>query len=307
MQLRIATRSSPLALWQANDVAARLRQAGFDSELVHVSTIGDRDRAESLVSFGGMGVFTKEVQRVVLDGRADLAVHSLKDLPTEPVPGLTLAAVPPRAGRFDLLVLPLGTVVADAGDAPLAVLPDHALVGTGSPRRRSQLLRWRPDLRVQDIRGNVETRLHKLDEGAYDAIVLAEAGLRRLDLLEGRNTRPLAPPWLFPAVGQGALGIECRSEDAATRGALAALDDPTARAETTAERAALAALRAGCHAPVGALAVVQQSRVTIEVVVLTPDGRDCFTGRGTAPLAAAEQAGEQAAAELIRSGAAGLL
>jgi hydroxymethylbilane synthase len=305
--LRIATRSSPLALWQANHVAALLRDAaGVETELVHVSTLGDRDRSESLATFGGIGVFTREVQRAVLDGRADLAVHSLKDLPTDPVEGLTLAAVPARAPRFDALVLPGGVKLPDDPAVALAALPDHARLGTGSPRRRSQLLRLRPDLRIEDVRGNVETRLRKLDDGEYDALVLAEAGLSRLEFA-GRISARLTPPALFPAVGQAALGIECRLDDPETLRFLAAIDEPTARAETTAERAALAALRAGCHAPVGTYAEIAGDRLRLDVVVLSHDGRERFAESIEGATADAADLGCGAAEALLRSGAARLL
>ncbi len=305
--LRIATRSSPLALWQANHVAASLKQvAGLDAELVHVSTLGDRDRAESLASFGGIGVFTREVQRAVLDGRADLAVHSLKDLPTDPTDGLTLAAVPPRAPRLDALVLPGGIVLPDDLAIALAALPDHARVGTGSPRRRSQLLRLRPDLRLEDVRGNVDTRLRKLDEGLYDALLLAEAGLVRLGL-GGRVSARLGPPAFLPAVGQGALGLECRSDDAETRLALSRLEDPVARAETDAERAALAGLRAGCHAPVGAFAEVAGKLLRLDVVVLSGDGRRRYGESSEGDVRDAAAIGRRVAEQLLRTAAAALL
>lgn len=305
--LRIATRSSPLALWQANHVAALLRDSvGMEAELVHVSTLGDRDRSESLATFGGIGVFTREVQRAVLDGRADLAVHSLKDLPTDPIEGLTLAAVPARAPRFDALVLPGGITLPDDPAVALAALPDHARVGTGSPRRRSQLLRLRPDLHIEDVRGNVETRLRKLDDGEYDALVLAQAGLTRLDFA-GRISARLMPPALFPAVGQGALGIECRADDPETLQRLAAIDEPTARAETTAERAALAALRAGCHAPVGTCAEIAGDRLRLDVVVLSHDGRERFAESIEGPTRDAADLGRRAAEALLQSGAARLL
>jgi hydroxymethylbilane synthase len=200
-RLRIATRSSALALWQANHVAELLAErAGIAAELVHISTQGDRERTEPLESFGGVGVFTREVQRALLDGRADLAVHSLKDLPTDLVPGLTLAAVPERAPRFDALILPTGVHLPGDVAAALAALPDNARIGTGSPRRRSQLLRIRPDFVFDSARGNVDTRLRKLDDGMFDALVLAEAGLSRLGLA-GRVTTRLGPPHLLPAVG----------------------------------------------------------------------------------------------------------
>ena len=305
--LRIATRSSSLALWQANYVADQLRKvAGTDAALVPVSTTGDRDQRESLAQFGGIGVFTREVQRAVLDGRADLAVHSLKDLPTEPCAGLTLAAVPTRASRFDALVLPAGVRLPEDVAIALAALPEQARLGTGSPRRQAQLLRFRSDLQMLDVRGNVETRLKKLDDGLYDALVLAEAGLDRLGLGD-RVSALLAPPVMLPAVGQGALGIECRQDDEAALAALSKLDDSTTRAAVAAERAALASLRAGCHAPLGVDTDLDGDRLQIEVAVFSADGAQRFTAEADGPRQDAENIGRRAAELLLRRGADAVL
>ncbi|WP_237226520.1 hydroxymethylbilane synthase [Rubinisphaera sp. JC750] len=272
--VRIATRSSELALWQATHVAALLRaeHPDINVELVDVSTQGDADQRAPLWSMGGTGVFTKEVQRTVLDGMADLAVHSLKDLPTEIVdPDLTLAAVPEREQRWDALVLRndlKGEI--DPAD-PLASLQDGARIGSGSLRRRAQLRAQRPDLKLLEIRGNLNTRLRKLDEGEYDAIILATAGLLRLGWNERLSCR-LQPPVMFPAVGQGALGLECRTEDEQTRNLLESLNDPEARLATHAERRLLNSLRAGCHAPVGVNCERAEGRFTLSSVVLSPDG-----------------------------------
>ena len=278
-RVRIATRDSPLALWQANHVADLLRSAhpGLTVELVEVKTTGDANRVDPLPEMarsfhdggtGGVGLFTKEVQRAVLDGRADVAVHSLKDLPTGPTPGLTLAAVPERASRWDALVLP------DGRPGTLDDLPEGATVGTGSPRRRAQLLRLRPDLRFAEARGNVGTRLAKLDAGEFHALILAEAGLDRLDL-SARVSRRLCGV-ILPAVGQGALGIECRTGDPAAA-LLAPLDHADARAEVDAERACLHRLGAGCHAPVGVEAAVSGGAVTLTAALLSLDGRTALT------------------------------
>ncbi len=266
-------------------------------EVVHVSTLGDRDRTEPLAQFGGQGVFTREVQKVVLDGQADLAVHSLKDLPTDSVAGLTLAGVPARAPRFDALVLPLNSQIATLNE-----LPPGARIGTGSPRRQAQLLHVRPDLSLLDIRGNVETRLRKLDDGEYAAIVLAAAGLTRL-ACANRISLLLEPPLMYPAVGQAALGIECRTEDLETLGILQRLSDPVTRAEVLAERACLAELRAGCHAPVGTLAHVEREILTLTGVVLSLDGRQRYEAQVTGPLASPQELGRQLAQELITHGA----
>jgi hydroxymethylbilane synthase len=225
--LRIGTRASPLALWQANHVRDRLQAAAAPRlvELVHVTTEGDRDQSASLAHIGGRGVFTKEIQRALLDGTVDVAVHSLKDLPTQPVPGLVLAAVPARGATGDVLVTPRPVHIDN--------LPTGARVATGSLRRRAQLLHRRPDLRLEDIRGNVETRLRKLHEHGYDGLVLAQAGLERLGLA-GVIGEVLDPRWMLPAVGQGALGLECRADDTVTRSLLATLNDAATRWEVDA-------------------------------------------------------------------------
>ncbi len=225
--LQIGTRASALARWQAEWVAARLQACGHAVELVPITTHGDIVRGP-LGEAGGVGLFTKELQHALLDGRIDLAVHSLKDLPTEHVPGLALAGVPPRESVCDALL--------SRNNLTLAELPNGAVVGTGSLRRRAQLLHLRPDLRFVDIRGNVDTRIRKLQAGEYDAIVLAEAGLNRLQLT-AHITQVLSPPEMLPAVGQGALGIEARAGDQRTRSAVDALNDPATHAAVLAERA----------------------------------------------------------------------
>jgi hydroxymethylbilane synthase len=275
--IRIATRASALALWQAEHVASALQAAepGCATELVRITTQGDRDRDQSLATLGGIGVFTREVQQAVLDGRADLAVHSLKDLPTEYTAGLSLGAVLPRAPRCDALLFPRGRACGSLDD-----LPRGAKVGTGSLRRQAQLRSRRPDLRLCEIRGNLDTRLRKLDSGEYDAIVLAEAGLRRLGW-DHRISLLLAPPDMFPAVGQGAIGVECRGDDTRALGMLSAVDDPRTRCEVVSERACLSALKAGCHAPVGVWTRIEpdgppdaDSQLHLEAVVWSPDGRE---------------------------------
>lgn len=306
--IRIATRSSRLALCQAEFVADLLRTVKPDRsvELVHVSTLGDRDQTEPLDRLAGFGVFTREVQKAVLENQADLAVHSLKDLPTEPVPGLTLAGVPERGPAFDVLVLPESHHSEVDPQNPLEILPTNAAVGSGSLRRQAQLRHHRGDLNVTNVRGNVETRLRKLDEGRFDALVLAEAGLRRLSLDE-RISAILGPPLLLPAVGQGALGIECRSDDNATKSLLASLTHPPTHAAVRAERRLLAELRAGCRAPLGAFTHLENGmggvELTLEAVVLSPDGRQRITARVTGPLKDPESLGIQAAESLKQQGA----
>ena len=216
--IRLGTRGSALARWQADWVAARLRENGVDVEIVEIRTSGDESTAEPVRELGAVGVFTKEIQTALLENRIDLAVHSLKDLPTEPVFGLELAAVPVRGPYRDAVVC--GKFVS------LEDLPDGATVGTGSLRRRTQLLhKYRDRFRLLEIRGNVDTRLRKVMQGDYDAIVLAEAGLVRLGF-ERHISTLLEPPDFLPAVGQGALGIETRDNDAPTRSAVACLNDP---------------------------------------------------------------------------------
>lgn len=268
--IRIATRASQLALWQANHIASLLRQQSdvAEVELVQVSTQGDRDRSEPLRQFGGLGVFTREVQNAVLEDRADLAVHSLKDLPTKSEQGLALAGIPARGPVFDVLVVPQSSSANSIDD-----LPQNARVGTGSPRRQAQLKHLRPDLDLREIRGNVETRLRKLDEGEYDAIVLAEAGLVRLGLSDRGFVR-LSPPAMFPAVAQGALGLECRESDAEVCELLERLSDRETRVAATAERALLSELRAGCHAPLGALSQIENESLSLSAVVLSLDGAE---------------------------------
>lgn len=303
--LRIATRASALATWQAEHVAERLRfiAAARGVELVPITTQGDRDRNSALSTFGGIGVFTREVQQAVLDRRADLAVHSLKDLPTEPTDGLTLGAILARAPRCDALLLPQGRPCESLDE-----LPNAARVGTGSLRRQAQLLAHRPDLHLGEIRGNLDTRLRKLDDGHFDAIILAEAGLRRLSW-DQRISLVLAPPVMYPAVGQGAIGIECRADDLATQAALKPLDDESTRFEVTAERACLGALRAGCHAPVGvwsSLDAVERS-LRFEAIIWSRDGRERIAATVVGPVSEAAELGAEAARQLQAAGGARLL
>src|SRR5687767_10218894 len=228
--LRIGTRGSPLALWQAHHVAGLLRPrvAPRPVELVEIQTSGDIDRSTSLTQIGGQGVFTKEIQKALLAGTVDVAVHSLKDLPTVEFEGLVLAAVPPRG--------PTGDALVSLKHRRFEELPSGAVVASSSLRRRAQLLHRRPDLKLIDIRGNVDTRLRKLDEQGLDATILAQAGLVRLGLSQ-HITEVLDPAWMLPAVGQGALGLECRADDAETRALLDGLNDPATYYAVLAERA----------------------------------------------------------------------
>ncbi|MEX0936364.1 MAG: hydroxymethylbilane synthase [Pirellulales bacterium] len=302
--LRLGTRGSPLARWQAEWIAAELANTGVQVELVSIATQGDTQRGGAIGSLGAQGVFTKEIQRVLLDGTIDLAVHSLKDLPTDVVEGLMLAAVPPRERPGDVLV----SNTAKSLDE----LPEGARVGTGSLRRRAQLLHVRPDLQVQDIRGNVDTRLRKLDDGRYEAIVLAEAGLRRLGL-DNRIGQSLSPRILLPAVGQGALGVEARENDAEVLEVLGRLDDAASRQAVLAERSLLAALRGGCLAPIGAWARPAETSaygdagLILTAVVLSSDGQARLEAAGEAPADEAETLGRRVADELVRQGARELI
>lgn len=264
-------------MWQARHIAHLVTTAHspINIELVEVSTQGDRDRATALSTMGGQGVFTREVQAAVLDGRADLAVHSLKDLPTDNTLGLALAAVPERASMFDALILPANQKSdGRSGKELLLSLPQDATIGTGSLRRRAQLLHLRPDLNFVENRGNIDTRIKKLDDGQFAAIILAEAGLARLGL-ERRISARLQPPDVFPAVGQGAIGIECRSDDRETQKLLNSITAPDVMAAVTAERAVLSDLRAGCHAPLGVISrYLPNGRIQLNAVVLSADGRE---------------------------------
>ena len=295
--VRLGTRGSPLARWQADWVTAQLRQLGYQVEQILISTQGDV-RSGPIGSFGGQGVFTKEIQRALLEGQVDLAVHSMKDLPTEVIDGLSVAAIPPREKVGDVLISP--------GGVTLEQLPAGARVGTGSMRRRAQLLNVRPDLQLIDIRGNVDTRLKKLDSGDYEAIVLAEAGLTRLGLSE-RILQVLPKSVMLPAVGQGALALETRTSDEATRAAVAKLDDAETHAAVVAERALLATLRGGCLAPVGAWGRVEGGALKLDAVVLSPDGRERRYGQIEGAPADAANLGRDLAERLAAEGARDLI
>jgi hydroxymethylbilane synthase len=298
--LRIGTRGSPLALWQARHVAGLLRPlAGSRAvELVEIETAGDRIRDVALTQIGGDGVFTKEIQRALLSGTVDVAVHSLKDLPTTHVSGLTLGAVPERG--------PSGDVFVSHKYRRFDDLPRAAVVGTSSLRRRSQALHRRPDLNMVNLRGNVETRLRKLDEQDLDAIILAEAGLERLGL-GSAITEILDPQWMLPAVGQGALGLECRSDDAVTLDLLTPLNHWPTRQAVLAERALLRGLGGGCLVPIGASARVDGERLMLRGAVLTPDGKQRVAAETSGAADEAEAVGQWLAEMLCARGAGELL
>jgi hydroxymethylbilane synthase len=294
--VRIATRGSQLALWQAEHVAARLRSAhpSLTVELVKIASAGDLDRDRPIAQIG-VGVFTKEIQAAILDGRADIAVHSLKDLPTIPIEGIELAAVPERAAPFDALLAPVHQRMVN--------IPQGGRIATSSLRRRSQLLKARPDLRVESIRGNVETRIRKAIEAKFDGLILARAGLDRLGLAE-HITEDLSPEFMLPAVGQGALGIECRAEDAGTKELLQTLEHPATRAAVTAERAFLAVLQGGCQVPAGALGTLDEDgALRLRATVLSTDGQQSFSGNVTGKPSDAHRIGTDLARRLLADGA----
>jgi hydroxymethylbilane synthase len=301
LTLRIATRKSQLALWQAEHVAARLREAhaGLDIELVPLLTQGDRIQDRTLAAIGGKGLFIKELEVAIEDLRADIAVHSMKDVPADLPPGLTIGAVLQRADPRDALV-------TASGIARLEDLRPGAVVGTSSLRRQAQLLALRPDLRIESLRGNVDTRIRKLDAGGMDAIVLACAGLVRLGF-ESRITARLDPQVCLPAVTQGVIGIECRRSDARTAELLQALEHPATRLGMDAERAFAARLGGSCQSPIAALAELDADRITLRGLVAEPDGsrllRDSVSGHSENPVAL----GRQLAERILAAGAGPLL
>jgi hydroxymethylbilane synthase len=298
MKLTIASRGSQLALWQARWVEARLSELGHECRIEIIKTTGDKITDSPLSQIGalsgGKGLFTKEIEEALQDGRADLAVHSLKDLPTELPEGLAIAAVPAREDPRDAVV---GRKLAD--------LKPGEILGTSSLRRAAQLRRMRPDLRIESIRGNVDTRLRKLDEGQYAAIVLASAGLRRLGWA-ARIAEILDADAMCPAVGQGALAIETRDEGAA-REACAALDDALTHAAVSAERAFLRSLGGGCQVPIGAHAKVEGGKLHLRGLVIAPDGSQMIEGTSEGPAEDAESIGASLGAEILSRGAAALL
>lgn len=300
--LVIATRGSALALWQANHVRESLdRTCGVASEILVVKTSGDRIVSAPLEQIGLKGIFTKELEEALIDGRADLAVHSMKDVPTELSAACRITTVFRREDSRDVLVSREGHT--------LALLPPGARIGTGSLRRSAQLLAARPDLAMAEIRGNVDTRLRKLDSGAYDAIVLAKAGLARLGFA-ARITEILPPEVVLPAVGQGALGVEfLASRECEFRFLDKLIDSETARA-VAAERAVLAELQGGCRLPLGAWARFEKNVMTLDACVLSAGGSESLrrSASGDCPSAHdAEMLGKRVAGQLLEDGADRLL
>jgi hydroxymethylbilane synthase len=276
-------------------VAARLvaEHPDLEVELVRLTTTGDRELDRPLHQIGGKGVFTKELDDALLDGRIDCAVHSLKDVPTELPDGITLAAYGHRATPFDVLI--------SRSDEILDELPEGAKIGTSSLRRKAQLLLYRPDLDVVDLRGNVNTRLSRLEAGVIDGIVLAAAGLERLGM-QDRVTEILTQDVMIPAAGQGILAVATRAEDARTHKLVASFDDASARAAGTCERGFLAALGGGCQAPAGALAETIGKEIVITGIIVSPDGIDVYKGDHQGRASSAAAVGKRLAIDLLDQG-----
>jgi hydroxymethylbilane synthase len=297
--LRIGTRGSLLAKWQAEFVRKQLFQAtGVEAEIVIIRTAGDKMQQVPLTQIGGKGVFIKELEEALLDETIDLAVHSVKDVPTDTPSRLCFPAVCRRDDVRDCLV--------SANGAALANLRQGARVGTSSLRRQAQLRHIRPDLDIRELRGNVDTRLRKVESGEYDAILLAKAGLDRLGLSQ-RITEILSPDLCMPAVGQGAIAVETRLKDTEAADALAKLDDAETRTAIIAERALLGALHGGCQVPIGAWGRVERGELLLEACVCSVDGVQYVKQRATAPPEQAAQLGEHMARLLMEAGAQSIL
>lgn len=295
----MGTRGSKLALWQAEHIRSRLLQeAGIESELVVIKTAGDQFASAAIPDVGGKGIFIKEIEDALLEERVDVAVHSMKDVPTATPRGLCFPAIPKREDPRDCLV--------SCSGKPLAELPAGARVGTSSLRRQSQLLCFRRDLQVANLRGNVDTRMRKLDEGEVDAIVVAKAGLDRLGLGD-KITQILPPNIMLSAVGQGALAIEAREADARTLEILAPFDDADSRAVVNAERALLAELEGGCQVPLGAWARIEEGMLRLDTRVLSADGAESIHRRAEGAPQDGERLGRSLARELLDAGADRLL
>ena len=295
-RLRIGSRGSQLALWQANHISGLLRAKGHEIDLEIIKTTGDKITDVALSMVGTKGMFTKEIEEALLEGRIDLAVHSLKDLPTELAPEFEIAAITTRENTHDVL--------CSVKYSSIDQLPNRAKVGTSSLRRQAQLKALRPDLQIHPLRGNVDTRLRKLAAGEYDAIILAAAGLYRLGKTE--LVKQVIPSEVMcPAAGQGALGIEIRAGDSKTGECLAFLDDKNARATTTCERALLNKLGGGCQVPIGASAEIRDGRVHLDAVVAYPDGREVLRESriGDNPVELGESVGDT----LLRRGGEAIL
>ena len=306
----VGARRSPLSRAQAAWVGERLRERwrGLSVEYRFISTAGDRDPGTPLPEIGGKGLFTEDLERALRAGDIDVAVHSLKDLPADLPNGLMLGAIPSREDARDVLVVrdsPVSAPRSADGRDLLRLLPSGARVGTSSLRRAAQLRVVRADLEPRPIRGNVDTRLRKLEDGRFEALVLAAAGLRRLGVWP-RGAGVLDEGWL-PAPGQGALGLQCRGGEDGAAARIAALDDPAARAETTAERALLAALEGGCRVPIAARASLQGEDLLLRAAVYDVDGGPPIEAAGTGSRASAGALGRRLAEQMLEAGASGLV
>jgi hydroxymethylbilane synthase len=292
-RLRIGSRGSQLALWQANHISALLRARGHEVEIEIIHTTGDKITDVALAKVGTKGMFTKEIEEALAAGRVDLAVHSLKDLPTELPNGFEIAAISERQDPRDAFCSRHYSNIND--------LSQGARVGTSSLRRQAQLKAIRPDLEIHPLRGNVDTRLRKLEQGEYDAVILASAGLNRLGKTE--LIRQIIPAEIMcPAAGQGALGIEVREGDTATRQHLEFLDDPAARAATTCERALLNRLGGGCQVPIGAFAEKRNGKLHLDAIVADPDGSKLLRESREGDLSGPEKLGNDVGDTLLRRG-----
>jgi len=297
--LRIGTRGSQLAKWQAEYVRKHIFQAtGVEGEIVIIKTSGDKLQQLPLTQIGGKGIFIKELEDALLDESVDIAVHSVKDIPTDVPSGLSFPAVCRREDVRDCLV--------SGNGATLASLRRGARIGTGSLRRQAQLRHIRPDLDVRDLRGNVDTRLRKVESGEYDAVMLAKAGLDRLGCSH-RISETLSPDVCMPAVGQGAIAVECRANDTEAAQALETLDHAETRTAIMAERALLSALQGGCQVPLGAWARIERGELVLEACVCSVDGVQYVKQRATARPEQARELGEHMARLLIEAGAQSIL
>ena len=294
--IRIGTRGSPLALWQANWIKSCLEEEHEDMrvELVRVKTSGDKIQDVALAKIGGKGLFTKEIEESLIRNEIDLAVHSMKDVPVKFPNGLGIAVITEREDPRDALVSRNGLKLAE--------LPQNARIGTGSLRRTTQLLHYRPDFKIHPLRGNVETRLDKLETEGLDAVILASAGLKRLGL-EDRITEKIDPDIMLPGIGQGAVGIETRNQDILVLDAIFPLDDGITHTAVLAERAFLATLEGGCQVPIGGYATIEKGNLTLKGLVGNLDGTKMFKSQKSGPDHEAEKIGKELGKEILQMGA----
>lgn len=291
---KIGSRGSQLALWQANWVKARLEEKGLGVEIVKIKTTGDKILDVPLAKVGGKGLFVKEIEEALMQGEIDLAVHSMKDMPSQ-IPGpLHLAAIPRREDPRDAVISRQKVRLAD--------LPSGAKIGTSSLRRQAQLWAFRPDLQIVSLRGNLESRVRKLNDGLFDAIILAAAGLHRLGW-EDRITEYLSVEMSLPAIGQGALAVECRRRDSRVNDAISFLNDPETASTVSAERAMLIRLEGGCQVPIAGHATKSRDQITLDGLVASPDGKTILRERRTAKVPEATALGIQVAEALLSKGA----